>query len=249
MNSKGEQPGFTLVELLIVMGIISLLAGMVTPTLFAAKELARSTTCLTNLRALGASVALYHESNRGFFHPCHSGASYFWGTPTVPVDTTASPLLTYCDAGLRVFWCPSLPWGAYVPQGGVEEPTTTYGYNAWCLDPPFWWRTDDHGNTLPAKRTDDLRSPSELFVFADSAMSWSPGGVEVFQNSTSLDPVTLGSWGPNETPTTHFRHMGMTNALAADGRAASFSLEGGKMLDTEHQLGFVGADNVPHYDQ
>ena len=69
------------------------------------------------------------------------------------------------------------------------------------------------------------------------------------QNSTSLDPVTMGTWGPNFTPTTHFRHLGRTNALCADGHAGAFDLEGGSMLQEEYNLGFVGADNVPHYDQ
>jgi len=59
----------------------------------------------------------------------------------------------------------------------------------------------------------------------------------------------MGRTAPNETPTTHFRHLGRANALTADGRAASFGLEGGVMLQPEQKLGFVGANNVPHYDQ
>jgi hypothetical protein len=136
-----------------------------------------------------------------------------------------------------------------VPQGHVNEPTTTYGYNAWCLDPPLWWRKDEQGRPMPTKRVEELKQPDELFVFADSGMFWAPGGVPIFQNSTSLDPVTLGAWGVNRTPTTHFRHLGQTNALTADGRAASFERQGGTMLVPEYKLGFVGVGNVPHYDQ
>ncbi len=249
MRRRCKQAAFTLIELLIVVAIMMLLLGTLLPSLAAAKELARCATCLTNLHALSVAMSLYRSENKGTFWPCYTNGSYFWGTSSIPVDTRRSPLLAYCDMGLRVLWCPSQPWGSYVPQGHVNEPTTTYGYNAWCLDPAFWGRTDAQGHPLPIKREEELKSPSDLFVFADSGMFWAPAGVPIFQNSTSLDPVTLGTWGANQTPTTHFRHLGRANALTADGRAASFDLEGGNMLMPEHNLGFVGADNVPHYDQ
>lgn len=253
MRSQARHPAFTLMELLVVLAIIMLLLGTLLPSLAASKDIARSATCLTNLHALSVSMSLYHSANKGAFWRCYTNKSYFWGTSSTPVDTRRSPLLGYCDMGLKVFWCPSLPWGTYVPQGLVNEPTTTYGYNAWCLDPAFWGKTDPQGQPLPTKRAEELKNPSDLFVFADSGMFWKPSGVWIFQNSTSLDPVTLADWMgktvPNQTPTTHFRHLGRTNALTADGRAASFDPEGGALPQPEHELGFVGANNVPHYDQ
>jgi type II secretory pathway pseudopilin PulG len=245
-----KHSAFTLMELLVVLGIIMLLLATVLPSIAVSKDIARATTCLTNLHALGVAASLYHSAGNGIFWPCFTtDAGYFWGTPTIPVDTRRSPLLAYCTGGLRAFWCPSLAWGTYVPQGHVNEPTTTYGYNAWCLDPPLWGRRDEQGNLMDTQRVEQLRQPDELFVFADSGMFWAPGGVPIFQNSTSLDPVTLGIWGDNHTPTTHFRHLGKTNALTADGRAAGFERQGGSLLVPEYTLGFVGVANVPHYDQ
>lgn len=249
MHRHAAHVGFTLLELLVVVAIITLLAGAMLPSLAASKDIARSATCLTNLHALSVAASLYHSANKGYFWPCYANGTYFWGTSSIPVDRSRSPLLAYCDMGLRAFWCPSLSWGSYVPQGHVNEPTTTYGYNAWCLDPRLWGRRDDQGEPMPTKRVEKLARPADLFVFADSGMFWTPGGVGVFQNSTSLDPIDLGAWGRNQTPTTHFRHLGRTNALTADGRAAGFEREGGTMLMPEYHLGFVGAENVPHYDQ
>ncbi len=243
MNPPRRHPGFTLIELLVVVSIIALLVGMLLPSLSSAREQARRTRCLTNLHNLGVAMVMYQASNNGYFWPYVRDGSYFWGTRTDPVDKSKSPFLEYCDRSLGNFWCPSLKWGSYVPQGGVNEPTTTYGYNAWCLDPAFYMKP------LPRKRADGLTNPSELFVFADSGMYWAPGGVPIFQNSTVLEGVELGAWGLNTTPTTHFRHNGLTNALCADGHVGSFGLEGGDMLVPEHKLGFVGAENVPHYDQ
>jgi prepilin-type processing-associated H-X9-DG protein len=82
-------------------------------------------------------------------------------------------------------------------------------------------------------------------VLADSGLSWAPGGVKIFQNSTYLEPPT-GMWVV--TPTNHFRHQGRTNALCADAHVGIYSTEGWN-LDTTTNLGFVGTGNTPHYEQ
>ncbi|MCP4379540.1 MAG: type II secretion system protein, partial [bacterium] len=179
-----KQSGFTLVELLIVIAIISLLATLVVPTMGRAQVLAHNVTCLGNLRHLGTAMGLYHSENRDEFWPCtlystpRAGVTtYFWGTNTDPVETSPSPLMETASMPLSGLWCPEQQWGTYVPQGGVSEPTTNYGYNAWCLDPPAWNRKNASGESMPRKKRNDINNPGELFVFADSAMYWSPGGV------------------------------------------------------------------------
>lgn len=248
--------GFTLIELLVVISVIALLVSVLLPSLDQARKLARGAACLSNLSSLGRGMAGYQAENNGFFwpfvrrnHPQPGVQTYFWGTAAVPVDREPSPFLRYCEYSTAYLQCPEMRWGDYVPQGGVDEPTTTYGYNAWCLDPSLWGRTDEDGEPMRRKRALDLKHPSELFVFADAAMYWAPAGVPVFQNSSSLDPVQLGAWGPNMTPTTHFRHNERTHAMCADGRAAAFGLEDGRMVEPARNLGFVGAENAPHYDQ
>ena len=64
MNTKKSRAAFTLVELLVVIGIIAVLISILLPSLTRAREAANRTACLSNLRSVGQMFLIYAQFNK-----------------------------------------------------------------------------------------------------------------------------------------------------------------------------------------
>ena len=76
LRSRGRQ-GFSLVELLVVMGIIALLVGILLPVLSRVQAASRSITCISTLRNIGHAFRLYAQDNKMTL-PDPGSVGYSW---------------------------------------------------------------------------------------------------------------------------------------------------------------------------
>ncbi len=76
--------GFTMIELVVVIGIIGLLTALLLPAVQAAREASRATQCLNNLRQLGVALHNYHDARS-----CFPPAVVWNGGPGEPRDGSA----------------------------------------------------------------------------------------------------------------------------------------------------------------
>ena len=78
------RPGFTLVELLVVIAIIGVLVSLLLPAVNSAREAARRTQCVNNLRQVGLAVLNYENAEREFPPSMQMGEGSLWSAYILP---------------------------------------------------------------------------------------------------------------------------------------------------------------------
>lgn len=234
--------GFTLVELLVVIGIIALLIGILLPTLSQARRSASKVSCLSNLRQLGQLQIMYANDNDG---------SFMWRGPRMPWPFQAMFQLPRSEGGfgpesspetdMRLYWESYLDWDIdemnplfYCATANGTESNQSYSEWAWPCPPSRgggWYYLSSYayygnyehpraGNTwVPdavLEKPDKLSDHSSLALFSDSFEDKRDSNLGVFSYIPHSDD------GLRQFVPVAPRGAGM-NAVLLDGSARYFT--------------------------
>lgn len=129
-SSRKFGSAFTLIELLVVIAIIAILAAILFPVFAQAREKARQTSCLSNMKQLALGNLMYSQDYDEVFP---TGLQQSWW------DNTWYRIVTPYIKNVQVFRCPSDPLGQ---QAGLDwaGPRMSYVSNGFMADRGSGWR-------------------------------------------------------------------------------------------------------------
>ncbi len=233
---------FTLVELLVVIGIIALLISILLPALSKANQSAKSVKCLSNLRQMVIAANLYGNDNQGYYPPSQwpdaSGVTYFWDF--VLLDGKHSPGLLWSGrANVKVQQCPSYDGSSNT--GAINDPYTGYNYNTSYIGRGF-------GEVIqtPAKMV-QVRQPEATIIFGDG--QWLKGANKYMRSPLPSPSENSFTFAPNSNlkaaGTQGYRHMKKTNAAFCDGHAETLDFPKFNLglSSVAKGTGFISEDN------
>jgi prepilin-type N-terminal cleavage/methylation domain-containing protein/prepilin-type processing-associated H-X9-DG protein len=239
------RPAFTLVELLVVIGIIAVLIAILMPALQRARTQAQQTQCLSNMRQIGTTLTMFANEHKGYLVKAwfNSGprepGDNSWNYRDTPAERTwewSYILSTYVNKSQDVFRCPSDPAGdagtndffytVTLPGNVTEGYPRSYRLNISNMAGPF-----------NAIRIAQLRSASKAIVIAEgrkgvTGAGWNQLATWEVDNGVVVPTFTTAQRTP-ETNVAYDRHSlkpdnktsptfnGRSNYVFADGHAES----------------------------
>ena len=218
---------FTLIELLIVVAIIAILAGMLLPALNKARDTARTTTCLNNISTFNKAALIYADDFDSYCPPVYQGAGGLdWRWDYNRTFYSMGGIKYYgSDAFVEArYVCPvvDLPAASWAKNYRI----VFYSYVMNCYQGQYIGTGQDEGWKLPRMPVLKLvKSPSQRYLFREGYRLNTAEGI-----GTAADKYADNGWLKNKIPdnekqTIPYRHRGDDghNIAFADGHAETKS--------------------------
>ena len=223
-----KKRGFTLIELLVVIAIIAILAAILFPVFSRAREQARKTQCLSNMKQIASALMMYVQDWDGAFPTGLHWSARASGDPGDIYWSSAAKLLPYLK-NCGVWDCPSAAVyfialdpnyncgrGVYSQQDtstwGWPFPRDFVGYQIDIGQNNVIFQGNRYGFPFPLREA-DIAAPAQLAAFFDSPALLSCVPMSTYPNACAVLCT------PSRRVESNSRHVGGSNFVFCDGHA------------------------------
>lgn len=222
---------FTLLELLVVISIIAVLAALMTPAISSAKEKARGTQCMNNLKQIGLAVMMYGDDYRVYPVGADGNNAVHWSY-SITANLSKSKLSTWDYPNLRSpsFYCPSSQIKAtgtniFCTYSLHERIFGNTWSSAWSSFWPRMYPFDERPSQV-IMGGDSAQNPASAGEARETFTWWAGLNTTDYSEATASNPVTdYGDNTDTDPNLSHprFRHAGRANFLFMDGHVQSMA--------------------------
>jgi prepilin-type processing-associated H-X9-DG protein/prepilin-type N-terminal cleavage/methylation domain-containing protein len=255
LSRQSAVRAFTLVELLVVIGIIAMLIGILLPALGRARETSKRVVCLSNLRQMAVAAQTYANNYKGHYpfaiwrtYLGTTTYTYCWDFTTVSApgvpDRVVIGLLWDGSGNQKIQQCPSFDGSA----NWEADPYTGYNYNTSYIG--HGQGEDYLGDDIPVPaKASQIHNSSKVALFGDGQYI---SGANKFMRAPFPNPGDADFSG-RYAGTQGFRHQKMTNVAFCDGHAESlltrYTNNSDGAANVAPGTGFLSSDNSAYGGQ
>ncbi len=185
-----KSKGFTLIELLVVIAIIAILAAILFPVFAQAREKARQTSCLSNMKQLGVALNMYAQDYDGAL------SQTSWEVGSLKSKIHWSYLVQPYVKNLQIFVCPSDP-NPVVPKNRICGPADTIGVSLCDEQAPKFSYINSY-NVMPAHdwippTESSFEKPANTIVLAERRNNMNDAAMTVLGQWKGVSPFVATS--------------------------------------------------------